>query len=96
MSYISFENLISLENAENDVTTSSLESMLREAFTQDVASYYQDKMAVLDRANDPVFSTDPENIYQLQLKTSDYNIQLSLYSTLARKAVTAVDTLIRA
>lgn len=96
MSYISFENIRDAESVEEDVAAYSLESLLRQAFTEDVAGYYQDKMEVLQKAKDPVFSTDPENIYQFQLKSSEYNIQLSLYSTLARKAVTAVDTLIRA
>jgi len=80
----------------NNLTTGSLEEMLRQAFTHHVAADYNDKMEVLKSANDPASATDIDNIYQYQLRTSDYNIRLSLYSTLTRKAVTAIDTLIRA
>lgn len=84
--------------SDNDynLTTGSLEEMLRNAFTHHVAADYNDKMEVLKSANDPASATDIDNIYQYQLRTSEYNIRLSLYSTLTRKAVTAIDTLIRA
>lgn len=93
---IALEKTGMTQNLSNDVATESLEGLLRQAYTQHVAVEYQDKMAVLTSANDPVKSTDIDEIYQYQLKTSEYNIKLSLYSILTRKAVTAVDTLIRA
>lgn len=83
-------------NDDNTLTTGSLEEMLRSAFTHHVAADYKDKMEVLNSANDPTRATDIDNIYQYQLRTSDYNIRISLYSTLVRKGVTAIDTIIRA
>ncbi|MBP2168812.1 hypothetical protein J2125_002004 [Erwinia toletana] len=80
----------------DDINNHSLEELLRQAYTQHVGTEYKEKMAVLESASDPANATDIETIYQYQLKTSEYNLTLSLYSTLTRKAVTAVDTLIRA
>ncbi|KOC91613.1 type III secretion system inner rod subunit SctI [Winslowiella iniecta] len=93
---ISLENAGQAQEMGNDVETGSLEGLLRQAYIHHVAAEYQDKMAVLASANDPVKATDIDEIYQYQLKTSEYGIKLSLYSIMTRKAVTAVDTLIRA
>jgi len=93
---LSLENARTAKDMDNNVATESLEGLLRQAFTHHVAAEYQEKMAVLASANDPVKATDIDEIYQYQLKTSEYSIKLSFYSTLTRKAITAVDTLIRA
>ncbi|MFS2221673.1 type III secretion system inner rod subunit SctI [Pantoea sp. B65] len=93
---VSLENSASSASADNDMGINSLEGLIRQAYTHHVAAEYKDKVAVLKSVSDPVNATDIETIYQYQLKASEYNIKLSLYSTLTRKAVTAVDTLIRA
>ncbi|MCU5773751.1 type III secretion system inner rod subunit SctI [Erwiniaceae bacterium BAC15a-03b] len=93
---VSPEMITVSSSADNDINNHTLEGLLREAYTRHVAAEYQEKLEVLQSASDPVNATDIETIYQYQLKTSEYNLKLSLYSTLTRKAVTAVDTLIRA
>ena len=44
----------------------------------------------------PVNFTEPEQLIALQNNISDYNIYISLASTLTRKAVSAVETLVKA
>jgi hypothetical protein len=40
--------------------------------------------------------SDPDHLFELQQRISDYSLQVSLTSTLTRKAVSAVETLLRA
>lgn len=47
------------------------------------------------RLANPVNFAKPENLEALQTDLLDYNIRISLVSTLARKAVSAVETLIK-
>ncbi|WP_326980795.1 type III secretion system inner rod subunit SctI [Chromobacterium vaccinii] len=39
--------------------------------------------------------SDPSKLYQLQLRTSNYNLEVSMLSTLARKGVGVVESLLR-
>lgn len=47
-------------------------------------------------AADPAVAGNPAVLYRLQLALADYSIQLNLSSTLARKAVGGIETLIKA
>jgi hypothetical protein len=47
------------------------------------------------RLTNPAELGRPESLLDLQTKISDYNIYISLASTLTRKAVSAVETLVK-
>jgi hypothetical protein len=55
-----------------------------------------DKAAIEGQFVNPVDFAKPEQLIALQTDISDYNIYVSLASTLTRKAVSAVETLVKA
>ena len=73
----------------------SLEDRLLRAYAREsvnVSAEQRDVMSLLEKTN---ASTDPEVLAELQQRTSDYNLHVSLISTLTRKGVSAVETLLR-
>lgn len=54
------------------------------------------KNVELTRIQDYRNAISPEDLYLYQSRASEYNLTVSLYSALSRKAVNAIDTLIRA
>lgn len=81
-------------NSDTFLESASVEEQLKSVFSHHLGADYADKVSVINGINNSDLNI--ENLYQYQLKASEYNIKLSLYAALARKAVTAVDTLIRA
>lgn len=74
----------------------SLEGMLKKAFAEASEEQYSVKLGELERVKDYRNTIAPEDLYVYQTRASEYNLTVSLYSALTRKAVTAIDTVIRA
>ena len=74
----------------------SLEGMLKKAFSETSQAQYTMKLSELERIKDYRNAITPEDLYAYQNRASEYNLTVSLYSALTRKAVTAIDTVIRA
>lgn len=73
-----------------------LEDILRQAVAHNAVEISQQKSLVLKMANDPTYTSNPEMLSRIQEGASQYNLTVSLYSAMTRKAVNAIDTLIRA
>lgn len=54
-----------------------------------------DKQTITNRIEDPNLVTDPKELAISQEMISDYNLYVSMVSTLTRKGVRAVETLLR-
>lgn len=54
-----------------------------------------DKQTIANRIEDPNLVTDPKELAISQEMISDYNLYVSMVSTLTRKGVGAVETLLR-
>ncbi|KVD63243.1 type III secretion system inner rod subunit SctI [Burkholderia ubonensis] len=78
---------------ENDIV--SLDDRLVQAFSQSAVSVNMEKDAIMQRLEQRNVVTDPAELFQLQLRTSNYNLEVSTISTLTRKAVSAVEYLMR-
>ncbi|MEN3029796.1 type III secretion system inner rod subunit SctI [Chromobacterium amazonense] len=78
---------------ENDIV--SLDDRLIQAFSRSAVSTGIEKDAILQRLEQPEAVTDPAQLFELQLRTSNYNLEVSMISTLTRKAVGAVESLLR-
>ncbi|MDR7343704.1 hypothetical protein J2X14_002124 [Pantoea alhagi] len=74
----------------------SLEGMLKKALSEASEEQYSVKLGELERVKDYRNTITPEDLYVYQSRASEYNLTVSLYSALTRKAVTAIDTVIRA
>lgn len=74
----------------------TLEDIFLRAYAGQVVSTEQDKKSVLEAFNRDENVTSPEMLFSLQNRTAEYNLNVQLYSALVRKAVNAVDTLVRA
>lgn len=73
-----------------------LEELMRHAVSHNAVELSQQKALVLEMANDPAYTSNSEMLSRIQEGVSQYNLTLSLYSALSRKAVNAIDTLLRA
>ena len=68
---------------------------LLQGFAEQSISADNDKTAAMNMVEPTKFSDDPEKLFELQQKISDYSISINLISTLARKATDAVSTLLK-
>jgi|GEM_PF-6880311 len=72
------------------------EESLFGGLAENIEAQYRQKLAELERIQDYQNAITPEDLYAYQTRASEYNLTVSLYSTLARKAVSAIDTVVRA
>ncbi|RWA54568.1 hypothetical protein AU476_09590 [Cupriavidus sp. UYMSc13B] len=81
---------------EPDAFPVALDDILKSAFV-DANHRASTDMAEIDaRIADSATFTNPKQLFELQTNLANYNIYTSLVSTLTRKAVSAVETLIKA
>lgn len=73
----------------------SLDDRLIQSFSRTAINAGAEKNSILQKIEDPNSVTDPAELFSLQLRTSNYNLEVSLISTLTRKSVGAVETLLR-
>jgi len=74
----------------------SLEDRMVNSYADASISAGQERNALMRAASDPSVTSDPEQLYKLQTQMSEFVIKMNLTSTLARKAVGCVETLIKA
>ncbi|HCZ4708597.1 TPA: type III secretion system inner rod subunit SctI [Salmonella enterica subsp. enterica serovar Saintpaul str. CFSAN004144] len=79
----------------NGTSVISLDDRLIQAFAGAAAHAETEKMSVLQKIEQSGGVTDPAELYALQVRTANYNLELSLISTLTRKCTGAVETLLR-
>ncbi|OHX10814.1 type III secretion system inner rod subunit SctI [Chromobacterium sphagni] len=75
--------------------TVSLEARLIQAFSHSAVSTGMEKDAILQKLEQPQMITNPAELFALQQRTSNYNLEVSMISTLTRKTVGAVESLLR-
>lgn len=100
MQTLSIQSLDALASQVRDITHQetdiiSLDDRLIQAFSQSAVNYGTEKDSILARIENPDAVTDPAELFELQLRSSNYNLEVSLLSTLTRKAVGAVEGLLR-
>jgi hypothetical protein len=75
----------------------SLDDRMLKAYAQSAVSLGGDRHdAVQSIELEPGKLSDPDHLFELQQRISNYSLEVSLTSTLTRKAVSAVETLLRA
>lgn len=73
----------------------SLDDRLIEAFSNNAVRIGQEQTSILSQLDRPAELSDPAVLFELQQRTANYNLEVSMISTLTRKAVGAVETLLR-
>ncbi|AOJ09966.1 type III secretion system protein [Burkholderia sp. ABCPW 14] len=86
----------SLSEIESPDRPATLDAILKQTLADANDKSNVAKASIESRLADPVDFAHPEKLIALQTELSDYNIYVSLASTLARKAVSAVETLVKA
>lgn len=84
---------LDITRQETDVV--SLDDRLIQAFSRSAVNFGMEKDSILARLEHPAAVTNPAELFSLQLRSSNYNLEVSLISTLTRKAVGAVEGLLR-
>ncbi|HID7510658.1 TPA: type III secretion system inner rod subunit SctI [Enterobacter hormaechei] len=100
MSMHAIQSLDALTDRSRDITRQdtdfiSLDDRLIQAFSKSAVNLGMEKDDILARLEQPNAVTDPAELFALQLRSSNYNLEVSLISTLTRKAVGAVEGLLR-
>lgn len=100
MQTLAIQSLDTLTSQVRDITPQasdvvSLDDRLIQAFSRSAVDLGMEKDSILDRLENPAAITNPAELYSLQLRSSNYNLEVSLISTLTRKAVGAVEGLLR-
>ncbi|KVM73948.1 hypothetical protein WJ60_06400 [Burkholderia ubonensis] len=85
-----------LSEIDNGSRAGSLDDVLKDALVRANGAANADKSAITTSFESPLALSDPGRLVELQTRLSDYNIYVSLTSTLARKAVSTVETLVKA
>lgn len=79
----------------SDPTSVTLEARMIQAYARNSTAFEAEQKDVIDRLQQANVTSDPAELFRLQQRTSDYNLQVSMISTLTRKGVSAVETLLR-
>jgi hypothetical protein len=81
----------------SDQNFMTLDDRMLKAYAQSAVELSGDRQNVVQSIElEPGKLSDPNHLFELQQRISDYSLQVSLTSTLTRKAVSAVETLLRA
>ncbi|AVG16924.1 type III secretion system protein PrgJ [Chromobacterium vaccinii] len=75
--------------------TVSLEDRMIHAFAESAVATGTEKTAIMQKLDQPEALSDPAELFQLQQRSSNYNLEVSMLSTLARKGVGVVESLLR-
>jgi hypothetical protein len=74
-----------------------LDDRMLKAYSQSALNLGEDRRQVVHSIETEAGKlSDPGHLFALQQRISDYSLQVSLISTLTRKGVSAVETLLRA
>ncbi len=79
----------------SDPTSVTLEARMIEAYAKTSTTFENEQNDVINQLQQSKVTSDPAELFRLQQRTSDYNLQVSMISTLTRKGVSAVETLLR-
>jgi hypothetical protein len=93
---VDLEPLAYVDLSQGAALPLSLEDRMTSAYAKLAQESAQQHQALMRAASDPRVTSNPELLYQQQTQLSEYVIKMSLASTLARKAVSCVETLIKA
>ncbi|QND85699.1 Type III secretion system protein [Chromobacterium vaccinii] len=75
--------------------TVSLEDRLIHAFAESAVVTGAEKDQIMQKIEQAKSLSNPAELFQLQQRTSNYNLEVSMLSTLARKGVGVVESLLR-
>ncbi|EPF14982.1 MULTISPECIES: type III secretion system inner rod subunit SctI [Cedecea] len=79
----------------SDPTSLSLEERMIQAYAKTSTTVQAEQADVINKLQQARVTSDPAELFRLQQRTSDYNLHVSMISTLTRKGVSAVETLLR-
>lgn len=72
---------------------------LSDRFNSALAKYYaqagHERDGILASANDPLVASDPQKLYELQVRQETYTKQISLSSALVSHATKGIETLVK-
>lgn len=73
----------------------SLEERMIQAYATASVGAADEQHDVIHQLQKSRITSDPAELFRLQQRTSDYNLQISMISALTRKGVSAIETLLR-
>jgi len=83
------------ENNFSNVSVISLEDRFKEAISNQAVTDQFTRERIYSALNDPNVTSDPQKLVYWQQQLSVYTLDVNLCSTLARKGVAAIETLVK-
>ncbi|MBA8735467.1 type III secretion system inner rod protein PrgJ [Chromobacterium violaceum] len=80
---------------QTDAEMVSLEDRLIQAFSRSAVATDAERNDIMQRLERPELISNPAELFALQQRTANYNLEVSMISTLTRKTVGAVESLLR-
>lgn len=82
--------------AGHDASVMSMDDLLLRTFAENAVNSQQDKTEIMKKLNDIQTTTNPDKLSEVQDRVLNYSLHMSILATLTRKAVGAVETVVRA
>ncbi|EJD6539904.1 type III secretion system inner rod subunit SctI [Providencia rettgeri] len=92
-------SLSTLPNITDDIKTAvpigSFENKIKQLFAEYTAAVSNEKANLINQANNTDVS-NPTKLLEIQNQVGNYNLAMSMVSTLTHKSVSAIDTVLKA
>ncbi|APC09908.1 type III secretion system inner rod subunit SctI [Providencia rettgeri] len=92
-------SLSTLPNITDDIKTAvpigSFEDKIKQLFSEYTAAVSNEKANLINQANNTDVS-NPTKLLEIQNQVGNYNLAMSMVSTLTHKSVSAIDTVLKA
>lgn len=94
---ISFSAIPTIQDDAAVITapTGSFEDKVKQLFAEYTAAVSNEKASLINQANN-IDVSNPAKLLEIQNKVGNYNLAMSMISTLTHKSVSAIDTVLKA
>lgn len=84
-----------IDDITSSISTGSFEDKVKKLFAEYTAAVGNQKANLINKANN-VDASNPAQLIEIQNQVGNYNLAMSMISTLTHKSVSAIDTVLKA
>lgn len=84
-----------IDDIASSISTGSFEDKVKNLFAEYTAAVGNEKANLINKANN-VDISNPAQLIEIQNQVGNYNLAMSMISTLTHKSVSAIDTVLKA
>ncbi|GAB1439397.1 hypothetical protein MASR2M36_21680 [Providencia sp.] len=84
-----------IDDTTSPISIGSFEDKVKKLFAEYTAAVSNEKESLMSKANN-VDASNPAQLIEIQNQVGNYNLAMSMISTLTHKSVSAIDTVLKA